>query len=47
MTIFIPDGINSIEYLFLNEELLWTVYTKLSKGTNNYMLYVFLQFTLT
>jgi hypothetical protein len=29
MTIFIPDGINSIEYLFLNEELLWTCLYKI------------------
>ena len=45
MTIFIPDGIKSKEYLFLNEELLWTCLYKIIQR-NKYMLYAFLQLTL-
>ena len=34
IAIFIPDGINSIEYLFLNEANYGINYNQLSKGTN-------------
>lgn len=34
ITIFICDGLSSLEYLFLENEIFWSCYNNLSKGTN-------------